>query len=169
MLNPVNSTADCNSAAAALCPQFYELAPASLEPCFCAAPLLVGYRLKSPGFSNFLSYRNIFEGYLTSGLKLKLEQLKIDSVAWEKGPRLKMYLKLFPEFVNNSHKFNESEVRRIRGMFTGWNIPDNEAFGPYELINFTLTDIYRDGSSQNPYLTCLLRYFNDIGFLCFFK
>ena len=147
VLNPVNSTSGCSNSEAS-CPPPYEFAPESLEPCFCAAPLLVGYRLKSPGFSNFLAYWDTFEYYLTSGLTLNLDQLKIDSVEWEKGPRLKMYLKLFPEFVNDSHKFNTSEVQRIRGMFTGWNIPDSELFGPYELINFTLSDIYSDGLSQ---------------------
>lgn len=140
-LNPVNSTVDCT---AVRCPLYYEISPTSLEICLCAAPLLVGYRLKSPGFSNFLAYQNIFEDYLTSGLSLNLDQLKIDSVAWEKGPRLRMYFKLFPEDVNNSSEFNSSEVLRIRGMFTGWNIPDSDVFGPYELINFTLTDIYKD-------------------------
>ncbi|KAK8515796.1 hypothetical protein V6N12_075817 [Hibiscus sabdariffa] len=39
-----------------------------------------------------------------------------------------------------------SEVQRIRGMFTGWLIPDSDIFGPYELLNFTLLDIYRDVS-----------------------
>lgn len=110
----------------------------------------------------------MFEYYLTSGLSLNLDQLKIDSVEWEKGPRLKMYFKLFPDDVNNSSEFNSSEVLRIRGMFTGWNIPDSDVFGPYELINFTLTDIYKDGLSQNPYLTCFLRDLND-SILCLFK
>ncbi|XVF46108.1 hypothetical protein PTKIN_Ptkin03bG0000300 [Pterospermum kingtungense] len=45
---------------------------------------------------------------------------------------------------NDSHIFNRSEVRRIRSMFTGWLIPDSDIFGPYELLNFTLLDIYRD-------------------------
>jgi len=52
---------------------------------------------------------------------------------WEEGPRLKMYLKLFP---NNTILFNAIEVSRLRGMFTGWQIPDSDIFGPYELINF---------------------------------
>jgi hypothetical protein len=58
-----------------------------------------------------------------------------------------MYLKFFPVFgsnANNSFIFNRSEVRRIRGMFTGWNIRDEDLFGPYELMNFTLLDVYRD-------------------------
>lgn len=94
---------------------------------------------------------------MTSGLKLNLYQLDIDSFRWEKGPRLRMDLKFFPVYDNssgNSYVFNASEVRRIRSMFTGWNIPDSDIFGPYELINFTLQGPYRDGLSQKLYLIC---------------
>ncbi|GAB4859638.1 hypothetical protein Ancab_011119 [Ancistrocladus abbreviatus] len=59
----LNSTALCLQA----CLPPYEKSPASPE-CFCAAPLLVGYRLKSPGFSDFRPYRNEFQEYLSSGL-----------------------------------------------------------------------------------------------------
>ncbi|KAH9668497.1 putative LRR receptor-like serine/threonine-protein kinase [Citrus sinensis] len=139
-----NSTLDCRAQS---CPTDYEYSPTSPIRCFCAAPLLVGYRLKSPGLSYFPAYKNLFEEYMTSGLKLNLYQLDIDSFRWEKGPRLKMYLKLFPVYDNssgNSYVFNASEVGRIRSMFTGWNIPDSDIFGPYELINFTLQGPYRD-------------------------
>ncbi|OVA03198.1 Leucine-rich repeat [Macleaya cordata] len=132
-----NSRIGCRSS----CPEDYENVPESPVPCFCAAPLKVGYRLKSPGFSAFLPYENRFEEYLTSGLKLDLYQLSIVSIAWEDGPRLKMYLNLFP---NLSSIFNQSEIRRIRSMFTGWTIPDSDIFGPYELINFTLLGPYKD-------------------------
>jgi hypothetical protein len=66
-----------------------------------------------------------------------------------------MYLKIFPVFdenVKNSHIFNGSEVRRIRKLFISWKIHDPDAFGPYEVLNFTLLDVYNDGLSQNPYL-----------------
>ncbi|XP_047337533.1 probable LRR receptor-like serine/threonine-protein kinase At1g06840 [Impatiens glandulifera] len=126
------------------CPLFYEYAPAALtNTCFCAAPLLVEYRLKSPGFSDFTIHVRTFEQYLTEGLVLKNHQLNISSVSWQKGPRLKMDFKIFP--VNNdnrTHEFNTSEVRRIRSMFTGWNIPDSDLFGPYELIEFPLLGPY---------------------------
>ncbi|KAH9717037.1 putative LRR receptor-like serine/threonine-protein kinase [Citrus sinensis] len=139
-----NSTLDCRAQS---CPTDYEYSPTSPIRCFCAAPLLVGYRLKSPGLSYFPAYKNLFEEYMTSGLKLNLYQLDIDSFRWEKGPRLRMDLKFFPVYDNssgNSYVFNASEVRRIRSMFTGWNIPDSDIFGPYELINFTLQGPYRD-------------------------
>ncbi|CAN8311484.1 unnamed protein product [Cochlearia groenlandica] len=137
-----NVTTTCSD-----CPPPYEFSPEPLRRCFCAAPLLVGYRLKSPGFSDFLPYTSWFENYITSGLSLNRSQLRIDSFRWQKGPRLRMYLKFFPVFgsnTNNSFIFNRSEVLRIRGMFTGWNIPDDDLFGPYELMNFTLLDVYRD-------------------------
>ncbi|XP_020273382.1 probable LRR receptor-like serine/threonine-protein kinase At1g06840 [Asparagus officinalis] len=113
----------------------YEYNPKSSIPCFCAVPLGVGYRLKSPGLSDFLPYVDDFEEYLTNGLDIALYQLDIDSFIWEEGPRLKMNLKLFPD---RASLFNASEVLRIRSMFTGWLIPDSDLFGPYELINFTL-------------------------------
>ncbi|CAH2038723.1 unnamed protein product [Thlaspi arvense] len=139
---PTNSSTTCSD-----CPPPYEFSPEPLRRCFCAAPLLVGYRLKSPGFTDFVPYISEFEQYITSGLSLNLYQLRIDSFRWQKGPRLRMYLKFFPVFgsnANNSFIFNRSEVRRIRGMFTGWNIRDEDLFGPYELMNFTLLDVYRD-------------------------
>ncbi|KAK4483044.1 hypothetical protein RD792_010220 [Penstemon davidsonii] len=128
------------------CPPPYEYAPASpVISCFCAAPLLIGYRLKSPGFSDFLPYVIPFKQHLTSGLRLNLSQLEIDSVAWQKGPRLRMYLKIFPSYVNdNVRLFKRSEVLWIREMFSGWTIPDSKVFGPFELLNFTLSDPYRD-------------------------
>ncbi|GAB4850584.1 hypothetical protein Ancab_029893 [Ancistrocladus abbreviatus] len=141
----LNSTALCLQA----CPPPYEKSPASPE-CFCVAPLLVGYRLKSPGFSDFRPYRNEFQEYLSSGLDLYLNQLDIDSFVWQEGPWLKMHLKLFPVFnvhANNSHIFNASEVMRIWRMFTGWNIHDSNTFGPYELLNFTLLDPYKASKS----------------------
>ncbi|PKA61797.1 putative LRR receptor-like serine/threonine-protein kinase [Apostasia shenzhenica] len=113
----------------------YEYNPLSPIPCLCAIPLKVGYRLKSPGFFDFRPYKNDFQVYLTSGLQLALYQVVLDSFMWTDGPRLRMNLKLFP---NNTNLFNDSEVVRIRGMFTGWVIPDSEIFGPYELLNFTL-------------------------------
>ncbi|GLT80687.1 hypothetical protein SLA2020_521120 [Shorea laevis] len=137
-----NSTANCPPQS---CP--YEYSPKSPSPCYCAEPLPVGYRLKSPGFNDFRPYIEPFEVYLTTGLSLNVFQLYIYSFAWEEGPKLKMYLKLYPVYDANSsnpYEFNKSEVRRIRSMFTGWKIPDSDIFGPYELINFTLPDIYKD-------------------------
>ncbi|KAF0935583.1 hypothetical protein E2562_034977, partial [Oryza meyeriana var. granulata] len=111
----------------------YEYILMSPIPCLCAIPLYVDYRLKSPGFWDFVPYEGQFQQYLSSGLSLSLYQLEVSTFMWEEGPRLKMYLKLFP---NNTAYFNTSEVSRLRGMFTGWLIGDSDIFGPYELLNF---------------------------------
>ncbi|XP_028776814.1 probable LRR receptor-like serine/threonine-protein kinase At1g06840 [Neltuma alba] len=139
---PMNSTTSCPAQA---CPtdDFYEYVPASPDPCYCAAPLRIGYRLKSPSFSYFPPYRTYFESYLTQSLDMNLYQVWIDSIAWEAGPRLRMYLKLYPNY-NDSHsnKFNTSEVRRLQAKFGSWNFPRTDLFGPYELLNFTLLGPY---------------------------
>ncbi|RAL47170.1 hypothetical protein DM860_016985 [Cuscuta australis] len=125
------------------CPtdNYYEYVPASPTPCFCASPIRIGYRLKSPSFSYIRPYIEHFEFYVTSSLHLEPYQLSIDSQCWEEGPRLRMYLKLFP-VVGVNHTFNESEVLRIRDIFGDWNFPGNNFFGPYELLNFTLLGPY---------------------------
>ncbi|KAE8056361.1 hypothetical protein FH972_013140 [Carpinus fangiana] len=141
-----NTTSNCQSQG---CPPPYEYIPTFHVPCYCVAPLLVGYRLKSPGFIDFPPYRYAFEDFLTSALKLFLYQLHIDSFEWEKGPRLRMYLKIFPAYDDdnnkNSHMFNGSEVRRIMSTFISWEIHTPDVIGPYEVLNFTLLNIYNDG------------------------
>lgn len=121
----------------------FEYVPASPLPCFCASPLWIGYRLKSPSFSYFAPYAYAFEMYVTHSLNLDLYQLSFDSFVWEKGPRLRMYLKLFPLESNlHIHTFNTSEILRIRDIFTSWEFPGSDFFGPYELLNFTLLGPY---------------------------
>ncbi|KAK8477931.1 hypothetical protein V6N11_013261, partial [Hibiscus sabdariffa] len=81
----------------------------------------------------------------TISLNLSRYQLSIETYSWEKGPRLRMYLKLFPS-INNNHNstFNVSEVERIRREYLSWTFPGNSFFGPYELLNFTLLGPYAD-------------------------
>ncbi|KAJ6871659.1 LRR receptor-like serine/threonine-protein kinase [Populus alba x Populus x berolinensis] len=138
----MNSTMTCPVQA---CPvdNFFEYVPASPLSCFCASPLRIGYRLKSPSFSYFDPYALTFELHVTRALKLNLYQLSIDSYFWEEGPRLRMHLKIFPPATNmHSSTFNVSEVGRIRGAFTSWHFPGDDLFGPYELLNFTLVGPY---------------------------
>lgn len=134
------------------CPEDYEYVKDSPVRCFCAAPIRVGFRMKSPGFSDFSPYEKQFQVYLTSGLHINLYQLSVVSFVWETGPRLRMYLKLFPEFNNRSNTFNESEIQRINGMFTGWTIPNSDIFGPHELLDFTLLGPYAHGMFNSPIL-----------------
>lgn len=143
---PTNNPLGCSGP---ICPPSYECYSAKCpSSCLCSAPLLIGYRLKSPGFSRFSPYQHMFEEYLTSGLKVHLEQLDIGSAVWEKGPRLRMSLKVFPLYVadsNSSHMFNDSEVLRIVYKFTNWKIQDSDIFGPYELLSLTISDVYKKG------------------------
>ncbi|XP_015088302.1 probable LRR receptor-like serine/threonine-protein kinase At1g06840 isoform X1 [Solanum pennellii] len=144
---PSNSTNPTGVCPIHACPtdNYYEYVPASPKPCFCASPLRIGYRLKSPSISYFDPYKQLFESYVTSSLQLDLYQLWIDSFFWEKGPRLRMYLKLFPVVGNNT--FNESEILRISEIFASWEFRGSHLFGPYELLNFTLLGPY---SHLNP-------------------
>ncbi|XP_078446925.1 putative LRR receptor-like serine/threonine-protein kinase At1g06840 isoform X2 [Wolffia australiana] len=131
------------------CPSadFFEYNPASPVRCFCAAPVRVGYRLKSPGFSNFVPHKDLFVTSLTRDLSLFRYQLYIASYSWEVGPRLRMNLIFFP---GNSSSFNVSEILRIKVMFTEWKIRNSDFFGPYELLNFTLLGVYSDVDLQLP-------------------
>ncbi|KAL4610959.1 hypothetical protein ACB092_08G089600 [Castanea dentata] len=147
--NPTNTTSVCPAQA---CPPPYEYSPTSPVDCFCALPLFVGYRLKSPGFSDFRPYRYKFEVFLTSRLELSLYQLYIDSFTWEEGPRLGMHLKFFPVYdaENNTHVFNGSEIQRIFDIFTSWKIHNPDMFGPYEFISFSLMGFQKDDDANSP-------------------
>ncbi|XP_023518059.1 probable LRR receptor-like serine/threonine-protein kinase At1g06840 [Cucurbita pepo subsp. pepo] len=115
---------------------FFEYVPDAPDPCFCAAPLGIGYRLKSPSFSYFPPYKYSFQEYVTKELTLDKYQLSIDSYDWE-GSRMRMYLKIFPLFDSGSHLLNDNETLRITEKFMSWNFTRNDLFGPYELLNFT--------------------------------
>ena len=131
---------------ACLMDDFYEYVQDAPIPCYCASPLKIGYRLKSPSFSFFPPYKTLFRLYVTQFLNMDIYQLSIDSYAWEEeGTRLRMYLKLYPVASYSHNVFNESEVHRIRSIFTSWNFSGNDFFGPYEVLNFTL---------EGPYANC---------------
>lgn len=138
---PGRSSNPIGGCLAQVCPKdgFYEYDPSYNVTCFCAAPLRLGYRLKSPSFSDFRPYMEAFEIELSHNLGLIPYQLFIDSYIWEEGPRLRMNLKLFP---NLTSQFNISEVRRIRDTMATWQIHNKYLFGPYELLNFTLLGPY---------------------------
>ncbi|KAL8232980.1 hypothetical protein R6Q57_002758 [Mikania cordata] len=93
----------------------------------------------------FCDLHEKFKGYIA--LIAFKGALHAQMPAWldSKGPRLQMYLKIFPVYSGNSSNiFNRSEVLRIRSLFTQWEIPNSDIFGPYELLNFTLLDPYKD-------------------------
>ncbi|XP_043723605.1 probable LRR receptor-like serine/threonine-protein kinase At1g06840 isoform X2 [Telopea speciosissima] len=118
----------------------YEYVPESPVQCFCAAPLHIDYRLKSPSFSYFPPYEDQFEMYLASSLNLDHYQIFVHFSFWEPGPRLRMDLRIFPMYPSNI--FNTSEVLRVRHKFMTWEFPTDNFFGPYDLLNFTLLSPY---------------------------
>ena len=121
-----------------------------LGKCHCAYPLRVAYRLKSPGFATFSPYAEGFRRYLSSGLNLSDYQVNVSSYSWQTGPRLTMDIKLFPTI--NTSKFNQSEVEHLYSTFVRWNIPDNNTFGPYEVISFVIGSPYNSKSAHLLYV-----------------
>ncbi|KAD4584552.1 hypothetical protein E3N88_22153 [Mikania micrantha] len=154
------------------CPtgNYFEYVSGSPVPCFCASPLKIDYRLKSPSFSYFSPYEDQFEIYVTHSLDLDFYQLKIDSIMWEKGPRLRMSLKLFPKAGSGGNGiFSTSDVLRIRGMFTTWVFPGSHLFGPYELLDFTLVGPYshlNDGTPRKGISTRVLVIIVVVAVIC---
>ncbi|KAK4606916.1 hypothetical protein RGQ29_000941 [Quercus rubra] len=150
--NSQSSTNNTSVCPAQACLPPYEYSPTSPVDCFCASPLFVEYRLKSPGFSDFRRYGHMFEKFLTSTLNLFHYQLYVDSFVWEEGPRLGMQLKFFPVYdaENSTHVFNRSEIQRIFDMFTSWEIKNFDIFGPYEIISFSLLGFYKDDGANSP-------------------
>ncbi|CAJ1812934.1 unnamed protein product [Sphenostylis stenocarpa] len=71
-----------------------------------------------------------------------LQDCQLSIYAYEDRNRITMYLKLFPPYDSHLSTFNESEVYRIKTIFTSWRFPPNHFFGPYELLNFTLVGPY---------------------------
>ncbi|KAI9154155.1 hypothetical protein LWI28_021691 [Acer negundo] len=94
--------------------------------------------------SNFRPYTDRFQAYLTSSLSLDLYQLSIGSFIWQKGPRLRIYVKFFPQQSNSTNTFNKSEIQRLRDMIATFSLPSSDIFGLYQLLNFTLLGPYAD-------------------------
>ncbi|KAJ0028290.1 hypothetical protein Pint_35120 [Pistacia integerrima] len=124
---------------------YMEYVPESPASCFCALPLGVDVRLKSPCISDFPPYMNAFVLEVTSSLGLNRYQLLINSLLWQNGRRLLITLKVFPQYINNTtNEFNKSEVYRIMDRIATFTLSLSDVFGPYELINFTRHGPYAD-------------------------
>ncbi|KAK6943342.1 Protein kinase domain [Dillenia turbinata] len=121
--------------------EFVPNSPSSCQ-CFCAAPLGVVLRLRSPSITDFRPYENPFEVYVTTNLLLYTYQLYIDSFEWQESHRLWMNLKFFPQCSTTMHQFNDSEIHRLMNAIATFTLPPNETFGPYDLLNFTLLGPY---------------------------
>ncbi|KAL4290561.1 hypothetical protein GQ457_14G002160 [Hibiscus cannabinus] len=123
----------------------YEYVP-DYPGCFCAAPFGVGLRLRSPPLTDFNRYIPPYKQFITSNLGLELYQLVVELFVWQAGPRLRLFLKFYPN--NNTFTFNKSEIGRIRDIIATFAIPSNDTFGPYEVIDFTLGGPYSDYDLQ---------------------
>ncbi|KAL2630000.1 hypothetical protein R1flu_014686 [Riccia fluitans] len=100
-------------------------------------PLLVKYRLKSPGFLFFTTaIYNYFIDYTATGLSIATKQVNILSWKWQPGPRLEMELMISP----TQGEFNKSETARIEALFARWKVKNNTFYGPYELLGFSMWD-----------------------------
>ncbi|KAJ0028499.1 hypothetical protein Pint_35116 [Pistacia integerrima] len=122
-----------------------EYVPESPASCFCALPLGVDVRLRSPSISDFRPYMNAYMLNVTSSLGLNRYQLLFNSFLWQKGPRLLISLKVFPQYINSTtNEFNKNEVYRIMDLIATFTLPLSDVFGPYELINFTRHGPYAD-------------------------
>ncbi|KAK8558298.1 hypothetical protein V6N13_038771 [Hibiscus sabdariffa] len=123
----------------------YEYVP-DYPGCFCAAPFGVGLRLRSPPLTDFNRYIPPYKQFITSNLGLELYQLFVELFVWQAGPRLRLFLKFYPN--NDTYTFNKSEIGRIRDIIATFAIPSNDTFGPYEVIDFTLRGPYSDYDLQ---------------------
>ncbi|XP_059296753.1 probable LRR receptor-like serine/threonine-protein kinase At1g06840 isoform X2 [Lycium ferocissimum] len=135
-----NSRPSC--AAQQPCNNNFEHVPALTDGCFCAEPFGVGLRLRSPSISDFPPHYSDFEQWIIKSVELDHHQIHIDSVAWQRGPRLRLFLKFFPPRTNDSRtndfdRFNDSEIVRIANKFATFNLTGSDIFGPYDLLNFT--------------------------------
>ncbi|KAK8619331.1 hypothetical protein V6N13_133293 [Hibiscus sabdariffa] len=115
--------------------------------CFCAAPLAVGLRLRSPPLADFNRYIPLYKQFITFNLGLELYQLHVETFVWQDaGPRLRLYLKFYPQY--NTNEFNKTEISRIIGIIGTFAIPSNDTFGPYEVIDFTPSEAYSNYDLQ---------------------
>ncbi|GKV02972.1 hypothetical protein SLEP1_g15343 [Rubroshorea leprosula] len=145
-----NSTDSCPPQS---CPTSEGYAYLSGSPvhCFCALPLEVLIRLRSPSFADFRPYIYGYKGSMTSFLELDQYQLVIDPYIWEQGHRLSMFLKFFPQAnENDTHTFNSSEVQRLVNLIATYSVPFDDISGPYELFNFTFLGPYGSVFLQIP-------------------
>lgn len=104
--------------------------------CICAMPIAVGYRLKSPGFSFFMSYVTEYERWIAGSIRVAQGQVYVESFLKIPGPRFSTILKIFPSEGEEPRVFNQTEVLRIYDDFSAWKLPKSTLFGPQELLFF---------------------------------
>ncbi|KAL1197155.1 putative LRR receptor-like serine/threonine-protein kinase [Cardamine amara subsp. amara] len=113
--------------------------------CFCAAPIGIGLRLRTPSFSDFRPYRVAYmlDVASTANLGINSYQISIESFSWQLGPRLSMDMKIFPEYNDLIRKFNTTEAQRIVDFFATFTLDTDDSLGPYEII-YINTGVYSE-------------------------
>ncbi|KAG7543616.1 Leucine-rich repeat-containing N-terminal plant-type [Arabidopsis thaliana x Arabidopsis arenosa] len=138
------TTGDCKRQS---CPvsENYDYVIGAPVACFCAAPLGIELRLRSPSFSDFRPYKVSYMLDVASpkNLGINAYQISIETFAWQSGPRLSMNMKIFPEYSELNSKFNTTEVQRIVDFFATFSLDTDDSLGPYEIISIN-TGAYRD-------------------------
>lgn len=133
---PNKSVAQCGSSTCVLPAEPVPSAAENRNICFCATPIIVGYRLKSPSFAFFTAYVTQYQDWIASGINLSTDQVHVESFFKMPGPRFESRLKIFPSWETGLHSFNENEIMTIYGIFSDWKLPANNLFGPQELRYF---------------------------------
>ncbi|CAE6201540.1 unnamed protein product [Arabidopsis arenosa] len=138
------TTGDCKRQS---CPvsENYDYVIGAPVACFCAAPLGIELRLRSPSFSDFRPYKVSYMLDVASpkNLGINAYQISIETFAWQSGPRLSMNMKIFPEYSELNSKFNTTEVQRIVDFFATFSLDTDDSLGPYEIISIN-AGAYRD-------------------------
>ncbi|EOA18978.1 hypothetical protein CARUB_v10007617mg [Capsella rubella] len=149
------TTGDCKRQSCPLS-ENYDYVIGAPVACFCAAPLGIGLRLRSPSFSDFRPYKVSYMLDVASAKNLGINpyQISIDSFSWQLGPRLAMNMKIFPEYSALNSKFNNTEVQRIVDFFATFTLDTDDSLGPYEIIKID-TGAYKDGNIHIFYSSLL--------------
>ncbi|KFK24692.1 hypothetical protein AALP_AA8G012400 [Arabis alpina] len=144
-----STTGDCKRQS---CPisENYDYVIGSPVPCFCAAPLGIVLRLRSPSFSDFRPYTVAYMVDVASNLGINRYQVSIESFSWQSGPRLAINMKIFPEYSDLNRTFNSTELQRIVDFFATFSLDTDDSLGPYEIMDISLLGPYRDVTLKFP-------------------
>ncbi|KAL5550405.1 hypothetical protein UlMin_000581 [Ulmus minor] len=104
--------------------------------------IIIWLMLRSPSISEFQAYIGDFKEYITSNFQLEPYQLVVHPYMWEEGPRLKIFLKFFPQFADNTNQFNTSALQNLIERIARFTLPLNDTFGPYDFLDFIFLGPY---------------------------
>lgn len=160
---PQAGTAPCPAA----CDYPALLVAADNATCWCATPITVKIRLKSPSFTYFDSqYLTFFQGLAARALNLSLYQVRASNTTRVPGLYAQdVTLLLFPPPPNVS--FDELTFANLFLQFASWSVSAGEEWslsvaGPYDFLDF-LTGMYDALTiTSTPILSSLLFLLNQV-------